>query len=188
MKNYTAQDIENWLHQSGAQFTHSIVAHTPIRTYEKSLHRLGNARISVSNKLGKTLRMFYKSLYTGAARRLVNENSHMHLYRPDTFVTIEGATAVNFHDPSQTIHCNITLGHLPRDFGAEELAEKFATCWYLQGKNGGTHVKAFVLDPARGDHDWIGYTLKECQKNPNMAWDELGCWDVTNCYLRPKNR
>lgn len=188
MKNYNAQDILNWLQQSGAVFTHSIVAHTPFRTYEKSRGQLAYGRNMASKQLGIALRMFYKSLHTGKARRLVNDNAHKHLYRPDTFVTIEGATAENFHDPSQTIHCNITLGHLPRDLDADELTEQFKTYWYRLDKNRGTNVKGFLLDTQQGDQHWLSYTLKECQKNPSMAWDGHGCWDVTNCYLRPNNR
>lgn len=182
--NYTAADIEKFIGQYERHFTHVIVAHTKFRPYinpyskSYSNNQLGIQRMAEQAKRDcrHALNCFNKLLYPGATNK---PKRHPELYRPLTFVTIEGARETT--DRAQTIHFNITLGNLPIRLTAHEVEVLFTHAWHVQAKQSND---VFVEDYFSGtSKQWIGYTLKEAQQAKHKAWTTDGIWDVENSWI-----
>lgn len=181
--NYTAHDIESFIGQYEKHFTHVVVAHTNFRPYNNPHSKTLNneARIQKMVEQAKrdcrhALNCFSKLLYPTATNK---PTRHPQIYRPLTFVTIEGARDTT--DRAQTIHFNITLGNLPISLTAHEVEVLFTHAWHEQAKQS-NDVKVF--DYVSGTHkQWVGYTLKEAQQAKKKAWTTDGIWDVENCWI-----
>jgi hypothetical protein len=182
--NYTALDIQNYIGKYEKHFTHVIVAHTKFRPYVSPKNRLitnSNNRIQnqaeqAKKELRYAMNCFNKLLYPSATNKPIR---HPDLYRPLTFVTIEGAKETT--DRAQTIHFNITLGNLPSVLVTEDIEVLFKHAWYVMAKQS-ADVKAY--DYRTGTNkQWVGYALKEAQQMPTKAWETGGIWDVENCWI-----
>lgn len=180
--NYTAHDIEQFANKYEKHFTHVIVAHTKFRPYVDPKSKLNTqARIEEMAKQAKrdcrhALNCFAKLLYPTSTNK---PKRHPELYRPLTFVTLEGAKETT--DKAQTLHFNITLGNLPIKLTADEVELLFKHAWHTMA-NISNDVKAYEYNNCTGKK-WIGYSLKEAQKVPHKAWETTGIWDAENTWI-----
>lgn len=182
--NYTAHDIEKYIGKYEQHFTHMIVAHTKLRPYldpqrqkyVNTAKRLEYLAAQAKRDCRHALNCFNKLLYPGATNKPIR---HPELYRPLTFVTIEGANETT--DRAQTIHFNITLGNLPAQLTADEVKTLFLHAWHTKAKQSDD---VQVYDYVAGeDRQWTGYTLKEAQQTRTKAWATDGIWDAENCWI-----
>lgn len=168
--------------------SHVIVAHTKHRPYIASMNygrfkhidtkKYMTLKIEQTSKdLRHALSCFSKLLYPSAPNR---PQQNPYVFRPLSFVTIEGANATN--DRSQTIHVNIALGNLPKILNTEDIETLFRHAWHNMA-NQGKDVKACDYLTEEGQSRWNGYSLKEAQQNPEKAWGDNSIWDVGNCWL-----
>ena len=188
MRDYTADDIKQMFNQYEQHIQYVIVAHTNHRPYtvcrnEEAL-RTVNAEKWTGAKLTQTskdtryaLNCFNRLLYPNATN---NTRRNPLLYRPFTFVTIEGARATT--DKQQTIHVNIAIGNLPAALNKDDIETLFRHTWHEKAKQA-NDIKVIDYYEARKGDGWLGYSLKEAQQQPSRAWDESSIWDVTNCWI-----
>ena len=184
MRNYTAHDIKDMFDSYKQHVSHVIVAHTYHRPYvaNTNVGRFKQVRADsyLKQKLVETskdtryaLNCFNKLLYPNATNKVVRMPD---LYRPLSFVTIEGATETT--DRAQTIHVNIALGNLPKALTTEDIETLFRHVWHEKAKQK-DDIKVMDYD----ERDWVGYSLKEAQQQPRRTWDTDSIWDVSNCWL-----
>jgi len=188
MRNYKAQDIESMFNQHEQHVSHVVVDHTLHRPYVAStdVGRFKHVRADqyIKTKMEQTskdtrhaLNCFYKLLYPTHSNR---PNQNPNLFKPLTFVTIEGANQTT--DRSQTIHVNISLGNLPSVLNTEDIETLFRHAWHDMAHQS-TDVKAYDYYKVDEASHWAGYSLKEAQQNTRKAWDTNSIWDVSNCWI-----
>ena len=123
---YTAKNIENFMQSYEKHVSHYIVAHTHFRPFinpqskytGNNKIRIGKMAEQASKDCRYALNCFSKLLYPTASNKPVRLP---YVYRPLTFVTIEGANETT--DKAQTIHVNIALGNLPEALTTEDIVE-----------------------------------------------------------------
>jgi hypothetical protein len=176
--NYTAKDIEEFFEKYNAYATHAVIAHTKIHTFGKSDRAINMAAAQAKRDLRHALNVFNKCLYpkhTSLPKR------KPFLYRPLCFVTIEGAKQTT--DPAQTIHFNITLGNIPKQFSTTMLEIIFRYAWHVRaGQSNDLYFDA-LSEYAGDSRMWHGYILKEARQDTNKAWSTDGTWDVENSWI-----
>lgn len=188
MNQYSAKDIEFFFNQYEKYVSHIIVAHTHHRPYVASTNigRFKNVRadqyvrakmLETGNDLRHALNCFSKLLYPMHPNR---PKQNPRVFRPLTFVTIEGAKETT--DRAQTIHVNIAIGNLPSVLSTEDIEALFRHAWHDMAHQS-SDVKAYDYKQVEGQSRWMGYSLKEAQKAPNKAWDTNSIWDVSNCWI-----
>lgn len=188
MRNYNANDIEALFNQHEQHVSHIIVAHTKHRPYVanaefglykdvKPTHYMRSKLLQTSKDLRHALNCFSRLLYPSAPNR---PRQNPLVFRPLSFVTIEGANATN--DRSQTIHVNIALGNLPTVLNTEDIETLFRHAWHDMAHQA-SNVKAYDYTQVEGQSRWMGYSLKEAQQRPQKAWDTNSIWDVGNCWI-----
>jgi hypothetical protein len=184
MNQYTAKHIEDFFNQYEQYISHVIVAHTQHRPYasHKKINSVGKDKAirQIQSKLEQTkkdlrhaLNCFNKLLYPSSPNR---PRQNPMLFRPLTFVTIEGTDATL--DRSKTIHVNIAIGNLPAVLNVQDVETLFRHVWH-QSRD----VKAYNYRRVNGESRWMGYSLKEAQQAPHKAWDTNSIWDVGNCWI-----
>ena len=188
MRNYTADDIAAMFKQYEQHVQYVVVAHTYHRPYtvccnEGQLKRM-NADKWLTNKMQQTrkdiryaLNCFNSLLYPNATNAVKRKPM---LYRPLTFVTIEGAKQTL--DRQQTIHVNIALGNLPSALQRQDIETLFRHVWHDKAKQS-DDIKVVDYYEAKQGKGWIGYSLKEAQIQPSRAWNSDSIWDVENCWI-----
>ncbi len=188
MRNYNASDIESLFNQYEQHVSHVIVAHTYHRPYvaSKDVGRFKNVRadqylraklLETGKDLRHALNCFNKLLYPSHTNRT---KQNPHLFRPLTFVTIEGANETA--DRAKTIHVNISLGNLPSVLNTEDIETLFRHAWHEKAHQS-SDVRAYEYSRVDGHFRWMGYSLKEAQQAPHKAWDMDSIWDVSNCWI-----
>lgn len=188
MNQYSAKDIENFFNEYEKHVSHVIVAHTKHRPYlaSKGVGCFKDVRVDeyvrskileTSKDLRHALNCFSKLLYPSHSNR---PRQNPQLFRPLTFVTIEGAKETL--DRSQTIHVNIAIGNLPSALDTADIETLFRHAWHDMAHQS-SDVKVCDYTLTDGQSRWMGYSLKEAQQNPHKAWDTNSIWDVSNCWI-----
>jgi hypothetical protein len=181
---YTAKNIETFMQSYDKYVSHYIVAHTHFRPFlnQHSKYtgnnklRIGKMAEQASKDCRYALNCFNKLLYPAASNK---PTRFPYIYRPLTFVTIEGAKETT--DKAQTIHFNIGIGNLPSILTTEEIQTLFSYAWH---EKAGLSADVQVYKKQHEQADtWFGYTLKEAQQAPSKAWAVDGIWDVNNCWI-----
>lgn len=173
--NYTAHDIARFANTYEKHFSHVVVAHTKFRPCTSNKAQIDQMAAQAKKDCRHALNCFSKLLYPNATNK---PTRHPDLYRPLTFVTLEGAKETT--DKAQTIHFNITLGNLPIQLQADEVETLFKHAWHTMAKIS-LDVKAY--DYCNQGSTWTGYTLKEAQQAPYKAWATNGIWDAENTWI-----
>lgn len=162
--------------------SHYIVAHTYFRPYGiSSFSTSDNLRIAkmaeqASQGCRYALNCFSKLLYPSASNKPMRQPD---LYRPLTFVTIEGAKPTT--DKAQTIHFNIALGNLPKAITTDDILTLFAHAWHDKA---GFSNNIWIAENQSTQHQtWFGYIVKEAQQAPHKAISTHGVWDIQNCWI-----
>ena len=180
-RNYTVEDVRNWLEESDDQFSHRIVAQTDYRPYgqtgkKESIYAWSSrVRNAVSKEVRHALNVFGKNLYPGRSNIIKRVP---HVYRPITVVTLEGARLTS--DKSKTVHANITLGNLPIHFTNSDLKEMFFHAWCDVCGQGEFFLDAYNKNIG----GWEKYILKEGEKDPRLVREPDGIFDTNNLWLR----
>lgn len=184
MRNYTADDIAAMFKQYEQHVQYVIVAHTHHRPYAACRHKSTNVDTWLMHKQEQTskdlryaLNCFNSLLYpnaTNAARRKPM------LYRPLSFVTIEGAKQTL--DRQQTIHVNIAIGNIPIILNRQDIETLFRHVWQDKARQG-NDIEVIDYYKAEQGRGWAGYSLKEAKHQPSRAWNENSIWDVENCWI-----
>jgi hypothetical protein len=188
VRNYNASDIESLFNQYEQHVSHVIVAHTHHRPYiaSKDEGRFKNVRadqylrakmLETGKDLRHVLNCFNKLLYPSHTNR---PKQNPYLFRPLTFVTIEGANETT--DRAKTIHVNISLGNLPSVLNTEDIETLFRHAWHEKAHQS-TDVEVYDYYKVDEAPHWAGYSLKEAQRNKRKAWDTNSIWDVENCWI-----
>ncbi len=188
MNQYNAKDIEHFFNRYEKHVSHVIVAHTHHRPYvaSRDVGRFKNIRadqyakakiVETGNDLRHALNCFGKLLYPAHPNR---PKQNPNVFRPLTFVTIEGAKETT--DRAQTIHVNIAIGNLPSVLNTEDIEALFRHAWHDMAHQS-SDVKVFDYKQIEGQSRWMGYSLKEAQQAPYKAWDTNSIWDVSNCWI-----
>ena len=179
--NYTAKDIAKFFNSYHKHVTHAVVAHTNIHTVGMSDMVIQRAAEQAKKDMRYALNCFSKFLYPHHTSLPMRKPD---LYRPLCFVTIEGAKQTN--DPAQTIHFNISLGNMPKQFDTTKLEICFRHAWHVKaGQSNDLYFDAFS-EYAGNSCMWHGYTLKEARQDTRKAWTTNGTWDVENCWIPHK--
>ena len=185
MTNYTAEDINNWVSKYYEQFQFLVVAHTNCYPRDKSLQTIFSQQLKRQEFLEKTLIEVSKTLYK-------NEPFLPRDYREE-YGMLQFST-VEFNSPlvrkDDTMHFNVMLGNLPKDYTKEELKEIFLKTWnkkYKQSKNVWVHSVDDLVNMNEGTDSPISafsrYSLKDAYADKSKAWKVEGTWDVLNTWL-----
>jgi hypothetical protein len=185
MTNYTAEDINNWVSKYYDQLQFLVVAHTNCYPRNKSLQTIFSQQIKRSEFLGKTLFEVSKSLYK-------NEPFLPRDYR-DEYGMLQFST-VEFNSPNvregDTMHFNVMLGNIPKDYTKEQLKEVFLGTWnkkFKQSKDVWVYSVDELVNMKEGTDSPIsafsGYILKDAYADKSKAWKVEGTWDVLNTWL-----
>ena len=185
MTNYTAEDINEWVSKYYDQFQFLVVAHTNCYPRNKSLQTIFSQQIKRSEFLGKTLFEVSKSLYK-------NEPFLPRDYR-DEYGMLQFST-VEFNSPNvregDTMHFNVMLGNIPKDYTKEQLKEVFLGTWnkkFKQSKDVWIYSVDELVNMKEGTDSPIsafsGYILKDAYADKSKAHMVEGTWDVLNTWL-----
>lgn len=180
--HYTAKNIETFIQFYDKHVSYYIVAHTHFRPFLKAQSkytgnnklRIGKMAEQASKDCRYALNCFSKLLYPAATNK---PTRFPYLYRPLTFVTIEGAKETT--DKAQTIHFNIAIGNLPKVLTTEDIFTLFSYAWH---EKAGLSADIQIYKKQQAD-TFYGYMLKEAQHTPSKAWATDGIWDVNNCWI-----
>ena len=187
MTNYTEEDINNWVSKYYEQFQFLVVAHTNCYPKDKSLQTIFSQQIKRQEFLQKTLIEVSKTLYK-------NEPFLPRDYR-DEYGMLQFST-VEFNSPNvregETMHFNVMLGNLPKDYKKEQLKEVFLGTWnkkLKQSKDVWVYSVDDLVNMNEGTDSPISafsrYSLKDAYANKSKAWEVEGTWDVQNTWLPP---
>ena len=185
MTNYTAEDINNWVSKYYEQFQFLVVAHTNCYPKDKSLQTIFSQQTKRQEMLGRTLFEVSKTLYK-------NEPFLPRDYR-DEYGMLQFST-VEFNSPNvregDTMHFNVMLGNLPKNYTKEQLKEEFLGTWnkkYKQSKDVWVYSVEDLVNMNEGTDSPIsafsGYILKDAYTDKSKAWKVEGTWDVLNTWL-----
>lgn len=185
MTNYTAEDINNWVSNYYEQFQFLVVAHTNCYPKGKSLQTIFSQQTKRQEMLGKTLFEVSKTLYK-------NEPFLPRDYR-DEYGMLQFST-VEFNSPNvrdgDTMHFNVMLGNLPKDYSKEQLKEVFLGTWnkkLKQSKDVWVYSVEDLVSMNEGTDSPISafsrYSLKDAYADKSKAWKVEGTWDVLNTWL-----
>ena len=185
MNNYTADDINEWVSNYFEQFQFLVVAHTNCYPKDKSLQTIFSQQVKRQEILEKTLIKVSKTLYP-------NEPFLPRYFR-DEYGMLQFST-VEFNSPNvrknDTMHFNIMLGNLPKEFSKEKLKEVFLYTWnkkYKQSSNVWVHtVEEMISKNESADlpiRAFSRYMMKDAFADKSKAWKVEGTWDVTNTWL-----
>jgi len=188
MRNYTADDIEQMFMQYEQHYQFVIVAHTHHRPYSvcRNSGYLKNTdantwlqakQTQTSSDLRYALNCFNRLLYPNATNACKRKPL---LYRPLTFVTIEGARQTT--DRQQTIHVNIAIGNLPTVLNRSDVETLFRHAWHEKAKQG-NDIEVLDYYKAKNKKGWESYSVKEARKDPSRAWNDNSIFDVDNCWI-----
>jgi hypothetical protein len=181
---YTAKNIENFMQSYEKHVSHYIVAHTHFRPFinpqskytGNNKIRIGKMAEQASKDCRYALNCFSKLLYPTASNKPIR---FPYVYRPLTFVTIEGANETT--DKAQTIHFNIAIGNLPKVLTTDDIKALFSHAWHDKAK---LSADIQIYEKRQNVVEtWFGYTLKEAQQARYKAWATDGIWDVNNCWI-----
>jgi len=176
--NYTAQHIANFFGKYQKHVTHAIVAHTNVHTINLSNKAIDRAAEQARLDLRFALNCFNKFLYPNRTNLPVKTPL---VFRPLCFVTLEGAKQTT--DAAQTIHFNISLGNLPKQWTTTHIEIFFRHAWHVRAKQSNDIYCEATSDYPCDSMRWMGYTLKEAQQDTRKAWATNGTWDVENCWI-----
>lgn len=185
MTNYTAEDINNWVSKYYEQFQFLVVAHTNCYPKDKSLQTIFSQQMKRQEFLEKSLIEVSKTLYK-------NEPFLPRDYR-DEYGMLQFST-VEFNSPNvregDTMHFNVMLGNLPKEYTKEKLKEVFLATWnkkYKQSKDVWVYSVEDLVNMKEGTDSPIsafsGYILKDAYADESKAWKVEGTWDVLNTWL-----
>ena len=188
MRNYTADDIAESFKHYKQHIQYVIVAHTYHRPYtvcrNEGRLRTVNTEMWLARKHEQTskdtryaLNCFNSLLYPNATNKCRRKPL---LYRPLTFVTVEGARATT--DRQQTIHINIAIGNLPKVLDKADVATLFRHAWHGKAQQS-DDIEVLDYYEAHKGKGWLGYSLKEVQQQPSRVMNECSVWDVENCWI-----
>ncbi len=176
--NYKAQDIADFFASYQQHITHAIVAHTNAHTIGLSDRAIDLAAAKARNDLRYALNCFNKFLYPNRSNLPTRTP---YVFRPLCFVTIEGAKQAA--DAAQTIHFNISLGNLPKQWTTTHIEIFFRHAWHIKAKQSNDIYCEATSDYPCDSMRWTGYTLKEARQDTQKAWATDGTWDVENCWI-----
>lgn len=184
MRNYTINDWNNFINEYDSHITHVVVAHTNIRAYVDPQNKwVVNDEARIEGLAAKAIKdcryamnCFNKLLHYGHGNRVVRQPL---LYRPLSFVTLEGAKATT--DSRQTLHFNISLGNLPAEFTTADIEMLFKYAWC---EKAGLNKNVWVRDYYRQEgKDWHGYTGKEADYDRERVCGENSILVMENCWI-----
>lgn len=185
MTNYTAEDINEWVSKYYDQFQFLVVAHTNCYPRNKSLQTIISQQSKRSEFMGKTLFELSKRLYK-------NEPFLPRDFR-DEYGILQFST-VEFNTPfvreDDTMHFNVMLGNLPKEYTKEKLKEVFLESWnkkFKQSKDVWVYSVEDLVKMNEGTDSPISafsrYSLKDAYADKSKAWKVEGTWDVLNTWL-----
>lgn len=185
MKNYAASDIEHFLNSYEQHISHVIVAHTKFRPYvDPQSKRFTNSDLRIQRMAEQAkkdcryaLNVFSKQLYPTSTNKPIRNPL---MYKPLTFVTIEGARETT--DREQTIHFNIAIGNLPKILTTQDIETLFKYSWHTKAAQS-SNIKVMEYYRVNEMALWNGYSMKEAQQDKRKAWSTEGIWDVSNCWI-----
>lgn len=173
MRAYTASDIEKIFEQQRPLATHYIVAHTTFRPSNCTQAQLERFHTKTSKAVRLTLNCLSDMVNPGHASRAQRKPD---LFRPSSLSTIE------FLNPNvlqhQTVHVNVCLGNISKEFTTEHIGRIFRHCWVNEARQ---HDNVLIQELQSG-HTAFDYIIKEVKRNPAKAMDCFG----PVCWRRPK--
>ena len=184
MRNYGIADWNEFIGNYDKHITHVVVAHTKLRAYvaaqgtqtwnaEKREQLLAARAIKDCRH---ALNCFNGLLHYGHSS-LVKRKPF--LYRPLTFVTLEGTKATT--DSRQTLHFNISLGNLPKYFTTRDIDTLFKYAWCdMAGMSDNVQVSDYYRQEGK---NWHTYTGKEANYDRQRVWGDNSILVVGNCWL-----
>lgn len=184
MTNYTAEDINNWVSKYYEQFQFLVVAHTNCYPKDKSIQTIWTQQYKRQEMLQKSLLEVSKTLY----KEPHLPRDHREEYGMLQFSTVE-FNSPNVRD-SDTMHFNVMLGNLPKDYTKEQLKEVFLGTWnkkFKQSKDVWVYSVEDLVNMNEGTDSPISafsrYSLKDAYADKSKAWKVEGTWDVLNTWL-----
>jgi hypothetical protein len=162
--------ISNFLERHALDITHTAVAHTRYKTFERTEHGMKRIVELAKQDFRHFRNCFNKRLYGRSAVR--KPLTH----QPLLIATLEGSLVTTNRD--LTLHYNFALGHLPKGMSDTELLATFRDCWVVQAKQRDDIRIVNIAGQPELAKGWIGYSLKEAEKRGNTE-----VWDFMNTQI-----
>jgi len=125
MRNYTNEDVTDWLNTERHIMTHYIVAHTQYSAKDKPVGAIEDIKSKTGQHLKHALNRMAKQIHKGHGNRVTRRP---HEYRPATIATIEGLKPSEMGKVS--VHINLMIGNLPKKWRhPARLETLFEYCW-----------------------------------------------------------
>lgn len=176
--NYTAHDISDFFNQYESRVTHNLVVHTKFRPFGHSQIQINRMAEESKKCLRYALNCFAKKLYPNHTNLVVRKP---YIYRPLTLVTIENIKETT--DKQQTIHFNISLGNIPKQYTTFEIEKLFRQAWQFNAQQSNDIYITDKNEYPANQQRWFGYIVKDANKSKQLAWNTNGTWDVQNCWI-----
>jgi len=186
MRNYSADDFNDWVRPFLPKIQFSIVAHTNFRPCNQTLRKIEFRRNTCSEILEKTLKTVSLNLYPSDRKLPFRKRFE---YRPYTFTTIEGLNQNLTQE--KTMHFNILIGNLPVDFTVQKLMFHFSENWVRKfGQSDDIWIRS-VDELVKKDESSTDtpiqvvtrYFQKDAYENKTNAWSTEGTFDTRNIWL-----
>lgn len=81
-----------------------------------------------------------------------------------------------------TVHVNVCLGNISREYSTAEIEHIFRHCWVNEVKQ----ADNISVQELSSGHTVFDYMLKEAKGSSARAMDCFGTWDVDNTFV-PNN-
>ncbi len=183
MEQYGIEHWNDFVKQYDKYITHTVVAHTKLRAYTTAVQNSWQEqeRLMRLNELANkhcryALNLFNGLLYYGHSSLVKRKPL---IYRPLTFVTLEGAKATT--DARQTLHLNISLGNLPKQFTTADIETLFKYAWYdLAGQSDDIKVQEYYRQEGK---DWTSYTGKEANYDRQRVHGDNSIIVTGSCWI-----
>lgn len=186
MRNYTADDFNDWVRPFLPKIQFAIIAHTKFRPCNQSLRKIGFKRHACSEILEETLKMVSLNLYPHDPKLPFRKRFD---FRPLTFTTVEGLSPNLTHE--KTMHFNILIGNLPEDFTKQKLMFYFSKSWVEEFGQSDDIWICSVDELIKADECSTDtpiqvlsrYIQKDAYENKSNAWSTEGTFDEKNIWL-----
>lgn len=184
MKNYTAQDLYEWVNPYLHNMQYAMVIHTNFRPHNNYLGTIESQRQRRSEFLESALKHVSRNLYKDDPK-LPFKNRY--LFAPIRFTTVEN-TSPDLTQ-KQTLHFNVLIGNIPRTMSKDQMTEIFLDSWVKTHRQSNDiwvkHVSELdqTIENEAPIRTFTRYMLKDAYRDKTKAWGTNGVLDQKNTWL-----
>lgn len=184
MRNYTAQDLYEWVNPYLHKMQYAMVIHTNFRPHNNFIGTINAQRQKRSEFLEDALKHVSKHLYPSDPK-LPFRNRYM--FAPIRFTTVENTSPDLTQE--QTLHFNVLIGNIPQTMNKDKLTEIFLQSWVTVNRQSKDvwvkHVSELeqTIENEVPIRTFTKYILKDAFSDKTKAWGTDGVLDQKNTWL-----